>query len=115
MLVVKVNNEKNSRTENFKKTIGNIVQYVHKKIAGEVKVISDDESIEIVSGSEAVPDENQIVAELLVKKTIVINIDDFNDKRELDKFLKEIKHFCDQAKSIEEISYVPLELKKPKG
>ena len=115
MLVVKVNSDKNERTDEFKRSIGNIVGYVHKTISGEVKVISDDESVEIVSGSEAVPDEGQIVAELLVKRTIVINTDDFDDKRELDKFLKEIKHFCDQAKIIEEVSYTPLELKKPKG
>lgn len=111
MLVVKINSRKDERTNEFKRSISNIVNYVHKKIFGETKVISDDDSIEIISGSEEVPGEGQVVAELLIKKTIVINSEDFSDKRELDKFLKEIKHFCDQAKSIEEVNYVPMELK----
>lgn len=111
MLVVKINSRKDERTNEFKRSISNIVNYVHKKIFGETKVISDDDSVEIISGSEEVPGEGQVVAELLIKKTIVINSEDFSDKRELDKFLKEIKHFCDQAKSIEEVNYVPMELK----
>jgi hypothetical protein len=111
MLVVKINSRKDERTNEFKRSISNIVNYVHKKIFGETKVISDDDSVEIISGSEEVPGEGQVVAELLIKKTIVINSEDFSDKRELDKFLKQIKHFCDQAKSIEEVNYVPMELK----
>jgi len=111
MLVVRINNKEKDRTGEFKRMINNIVSYVHKKIVGDIKVVSDNELVEIVSGSEEGPEEGQIVVELLVKKTIVINNEDFDDKRELDKFLKEIKHFCDQAKEIEESSYTPLELK----
>lgn len=111
MLVIKISSRKDERNSEFKRTISNVVNYVHKKIFGETKVISDNETVEIVSGNEEMPLDGQIVAELLVKKTIVINSKDFSDKRELDKFLKEIKHFCDQAKSIEESKYVPMEIK----
>jgi len=114
MFVVKIRNKKDKREENFNKSVGNIISYICDSLNfKKVKVASDSDCIEIVSGNTDIPDESeQIVAELLIKKTVVINKADFNNKQELDMFLSKIKHFCKQAKEIEEVKYLPLHLRE---
>lgn len=113
MLAVKIYNEKSNRTEIFKKTIKNLIGHIYGKLSfKDVKVISDDDCIEIVSGNQKQVGEGQIVAELLIKKNIVINIEDFKDRAELDKFISQIKNFCDNAKSIEDSKYLDIDLRR---
>ena len=55
---------------------------------------------------------DEIITELMFKKTITLKADDLNDRQKLDKYVKEIKHFCEQAASIEDIEYLPLNFRK---
>ena len=108
MFAVKIFNQKDNRTGKFKKTTNNIMEYITGRLNQQAKLISDDDCIEIVSGSNNIsPEENNnIVAELTIRKTVVINNAEFNDKDKLDRYITEIKHFCEQAKNIEEVKYL---------
>lgn len=115
MFAVKIYNKKDNRGSTFKKSVGNIVSYICDTLSfNKAKVVSDSDCVEIISGNTTIPDDNKdlIVAELLIKKTIVINKSDFEDVAELDAFLLKIKHFCEQAKNIEEVQYMPLHLRR---
>ena len=111
MFTIKFLASKSSRTIEAKKTIKNIANYLKNNLNRRIKVLSDNSSIEIISGS---PIENtgDMVVELLIKKRIVINNDDLNDKNSLDSCISEIKNFCDQASKIEDVSYIPLHFRK---
>lgn len=117
MLAIKIYNKKDKRNDTFKKTIGNLIGHVYNKLSmGEVKVVSDYDCVEFISGKDDVnlnvDFDKQIVAELLIRKTIVINNEDFKDRAELDKFMTRIKHFCEQAKEIETAKYYPVDIRK---
>lgn len=112
MFAIRIFNRKDNRTQEFKRTIGTISEHIMGKLNKSAKVIEDDDSVELSSGDLNYGDENTIVAELLIKKTIVINNDDFNDSSKLDQFLHEIKNFCEQAKKIEDLEYLPLHLRE---
>lgn len=109
MHAVKIHNNKENRDGVFEKTIQNILNYLKQDLNNsDLRIVSDDFCIEIISGSEKPSKNNEIVAELLIKKTVVINSDDLNDRGELDKYLSAIKHFCKQAREIEEAEYLPI-------
>lgn len=110
MLAIKIYNRIEQREESFDKTVGNIISHICNKLSfKKARVASDSECVEIVSGNTNISDNgDHVVAELLIKKTVVINKADFNDRAELDKFLTKIKHFCEQAKAIEDVEYMPL-------
>ncbi len=110
MLAIKIYNKKEQRESVFEKTIGNIISHICDRLNfSKARIASDSDCVEIVSGNTNIPDnDDQIVAELLIKKTVIINKSDFNDRAELDKFLTKIKHFCEQAKEIEDVEYMPL-------
>jgi len=111
MFSVKIFNKKEDRTTEFRKTIDNLTSYILNKLNFEdTKIISDSSCIEIVSGKE-IPDDEGVVVELLIRKRIVINNQDFNNREELDKHISEIKHFCTQAKNIEELIYLPINMR----
>lgn len=113
MFAIKIHNQKKNRTHEFNRTISNIVNYIFEKLSlTNVKITSDDACVEIVSGIETETCSGQIIAELLIKKTIVINTDDLKDREKLDKYITEIKNFCEQAKSIEELKYIPIEMRR---
>jgi len=99
-------------SEEFKNTIDNIVSYIFDKLSFyKPKMISDNSSVEVVSGNEIPDSDGGIIVELLIRKHIIINTEDFNDKAELDRHISKIKHFCDQAKSIEELKYLPINMR----
>lgn len=105
MFSAKIFNDKENRTDLFNQTINNLVSYVFEKFNSKnAKVISDNTCIEIASGKEVSASPDQIIVELLIRKNIIINNSDFKDKAKLEKHLSEIRHFCDQAQSIEELS-----------
>jgi hypothetical protein len=108
MFAVKIHQEKEERTEEFEKTIDNISSYICDKLrTQDVKVLSDTHCIEIVSGQTTPVSEDEVIAELVIRKTIVINKKDIGDRAELDRYISSIKHFCDQAREIEENQYLP--------
>lgn len=112
MFTVKLSGgEKNSILSRTAKTISNFLKV---KLNKDTSIISDNSSIEMIAASAAKPDTggDELVAELLIKKTIIINNSDLEDREKLDKFLSEIKYFCEQASKIEDTRYVPLEFRK---
>jgi predicted esterase YcpF (UPF0227 family) len=112
MFSVKIFNDKKNRTSEFDKTISNIVSYIFEKLHYDnTRVVSDDSCIEIVSGKEETINSDQVVVELLIRKNILINNSDFKDRAELDRYLTKIRHFCDQAKEIEELQYIPINMR----
>ena len=112
MFSMKVFNNKLEKTEEFNKTISGIINYINQKLKFEnTKVISDNKCIEVVAGKEISPKDDEIVIELLIRKHIIINNEDFKDREELDKHISKIRHFCEQAKSIEDLKYLPINMR----
>jgi len=112
MLAVKIHQEKDERTSEFDKTINNISEYICKELnLKDTKVLSDNHCIEIIAGKEAGVSSDEIVAELVIRKTVVINKEAFKDRAELDRYITNIKHFCNQAKEVEESIYLPLHMR----
>lgn len=112
MFSMKFFNNKNGSIELIDKTVTNIVKYISEVLSFEnTRIISDKNSTEVISGRESIPSEEQVVVELLIRKNIIINISDFRDRDSLDKHISKIKHFCDQAKEIEDLKYLPLNMR----
>ena len=73
MFSVKIFNKKENRTSEFKKTISTVMNYIFNKLNTEnSKIISDSSCIEIISGKELIVKDNEIVVELLIRKSIEI-------------------------------------------
>jgi hypothetical protein len=81
---------------------------MRSKLNKKIKIISDNNCIEVFSKDKEINSDGDIVAELLIKKRVVINIDDLNDRSKLDKYILEIKHFCERAAEIENVKYMPI-------
>ena len=113
MFAVKIFNKKEDRTKNFNKTISNIANFIKTTLSEQLSVISDSSSFEIVSGSSEIQD-GDIVTELLIKKTIILKKEDFEDRVKLDKYIKDIKNFCTQASHIKNNKYYPINYKEIK-
>ena len=47
-------------------------------------------------------------AELVIRKKIVINTSDLHDRSKLDKYMFEIKQFCEKASDVEDVKYIPI-------
>lgn len=112
MFSVKIINNKEKRSQDFSNTVNNVISYIFNKLYfANSKVISDSSCIEIVSGKEVISNDNEVVIELLIRKHIVINTEDFKDKEKLDEHISSIKHFCEQAKNIEDLKYLPITMR----
>lgn len=112
MFSMKFSNNKGSYHPEVSKTVNNIINFISDKFNfNDTKIISDKSSIEAVSGKEDYASGDSVVVELMIKKTIVINISDFKDKAQLDEHVSKIKHFCEQAKSIEDLKYLPINMR----
>jgi len=107
MFAVKIFSEKIKSNSILERTVKKLSDFLKKEMSREVNMVSDSNSIEMVSGNL---DTNNggIVAELMIKKTIVLDESDLMDKQKLDKFIREVKHFCEQASSIEDLKYLPI-------
>ena len=106
MFAVKIFADK--KKKNFlEKTIKNLSNFLKKEMSREVNIIIDNASVEMVSGNLNV-NNGEIITELLIKKTIVINTADLKDRQRLDEYVREVKHFCKQAVEIEDLKYLPL-------
>ena len=69
MLSIKIFSKKKDRGSIFNRTMSNIAGFIKKNINGNLSIISDNNSFEIVSGETKIKDDD-IVTELLIKKTI---------------------------------------------
>ena len=107
MFAVKIFSEKRKLNSILERTIQKLSDFLKKEMSRNVNIVSDNNSIEMVSGNLDT-NNGEIVTELMFKKTIVLKKDDLNDKQKLDKYIKEIKHFCKQVASIEDLKYLPI-------
>jgi hypothetical protein len=112
VFAIKVQAKRASRTENFNKTINTIKNFISEKLNQKFKIISDESTVEIVSGSQMEQDSGDIVVEMVIKKSFIMNSSDFQDRAALDHYINNIKNFCEQAKAVDEYRYMPFVLKK---
>lgn len=113
MFAVEIFQSRPKRTEIFTQSIETLKEYIFGRLNQTIRVADGNDSVEISTGTlPADIDDDHIVAELMIRKRVVINTSDFTDELELDKFLQEIKHFCEQAKSIEDVNYLPPPLRQ---
>ena len=112
MFTVKLSSFKKNKL--LKNTASTIANFIKGSLNKDINIISDKSSIEMIASSPNILAEkdSSVVAELLIKKTIVINNSDLEDREKLDKFLSEIKNFCEQASKIEDSKYIPIEFRK---
>ena len=108
MFAVKFFDNKIKQNKILTKTIKNISDFLRKDMNKNINMISDSNSIEIVSGNLDV-NKCDISVELMFKKTISISSDEIENRESLDKFISEVKHFCKQASVIEDSAYIPIE------
>ena len=108
MFAVKIFNNKKDRDNVFNKSVQSIINYVRGGLKKQVSVITDSNCVEFFSKEDSIDLSGEIVAELLIKKRVVINIKDLNDKARLDKYMSEIKQFCEKAAAVEDIKYIPI-------
>jgi len=103
----------NSPESDYKKTINGILSYALDVVGFKnTRMLSDNISVEMVSGNEAADKKDgDILVELVVRKTILINKEHLSDKSSLDRHINEIKNFCDKAKSIEDLKYMPINMR----
>jgi hypothetical protein len=99
MFSVKIFNSKSNRTSGFTKAISKVVRFVKENSEEEMKILSDNASFEVVSGGSSYK-EGDIVTELLIKKTIVLSKNDFEDESKVRSYLQKIDNFCKKANSI---------------
>mgnify|MGYP003651025016 CR=1 FL=1 len=111
MFAVKIFSEKIKSNSILERTVKKLSDFLKKEMSREVNMVSDSNSIEMVSGNLDT-NNGSIVAELMIKKTIVLDESDLRDKQKLDKFIREVKHFCEQASSIEDLKYLPINYRK---
>ncbi len=112
MFSIKILNLKSTPQIKVLNTVDTIFEYIKRKLNFEnSKTISDNNSVELSSGSELQPKNDEIVVELLIRKHIIIKENDFLDNSELDRHLSRIKHFCDSAKNIEDFKYLPINMR----
>jgi hypothetical protein len=111
MFAVKIFSKKRKSNNILERTIQNLSDFLKKEMSRSVNIVSDNNSIEMVSGNLDT-NNGEVVTELMFKKTIILNADDLNDKQQLDKYIKEIKHFCKQVASIEDLKYLPINFRE---
>jgi hypothetical protein len=113
MLNIKV--EKKNLGEDFlNKTFGsNIISYIKKLFLNEkISVIDDSKSLELITANNSEVTGEGCTVELTFKKIITINN---SDKQSIDRFISEVKNFCDQAVKINDYVYVPLNMRENKN
>lgn len=107
MFAVKVSSDNIRKNTKLNLTINNILTFLKSSLKRKVNIISDSNSMEIISGNINT-NNGEIVTELTFKKVIKINLEDIEDKQNLDKYIKEVKHFCEQVSQIEDLKYLPI-------
>lgn len=113
MFVIKLNNNNYKKNYILSKTIDSLLSFLSSKKNDNLRVVKDSSSVEIISGNlESNNVEDEIYVELMVKKVIKIPESNLTDKQELDKFIKEIKNFYEQASAVETARYLPINFRE---
>lgn len=107
MLAVKINFGSILENSILQRSINNIKKFLLDKVNQKIQIISDSNSTEFISGNIC-PDNDGIITELTYKKVIKINPEDLQDKQKLDKYINEIRYFCEQVSKIDELQYLPI-------
>lgn len=109
MIQIKFFDNKHFIKTKLNKTIENLLDFLNNKRESETRTIKDSSSLEIISGNLDTNNvEEELVVELMVKKVVKIKYSNLESKSDIDKFVKEVRHFCDQAIEIEELKYIPI-------
>lgn len=109
MIQIKFFDNKHFIKTKLNKTIENLLDFLNSKRESETRTIRDSSSLEIISGNLDTNNvEEELVVELMVKKVVKIKYSNLESKSDIDKFVKEVRHFCDQAIEIEELKYIPI-------
>lgn len=103
MFAVKLILNKAERTERVANTIRTIKKSIKDKLNSSIKFVSDNDSVEIISGAEKEFGDDTIITELTFRKVIAIKKSDFKSDKELDEFIEKIKGVCEKINEIEEI------------
>ena len=111
MFAVKIFSKKGKKNNILQRTVQNLSDFLKKEMNRSIKIVSDNSSIEMVSGNLDT-NNGEIITELTLKKTIVLNAQDLSDRQKIDEYVREIKHFCEQAATIEDIEYVPINFRE---
>ena len=111
MFAVKIFSKKRKKNNILERTIQNLSDFLKKEMSRSVNIVSDNNSIEMVSGNLDT-NSGEIITELMFKKTIVLSSDDLKDRQRLDEYIKEIKHFCEQVASIDDLNYLPINFRE---
>lgn len=91
MFSVKVFLKKDSRDQSFSKSFVKILNYLKNMFNDDLSIINDSNCVEVTSGTPTHKDDG-IKVELLFKKTIYINKDNFEEdlRKEIENFNKNI-------------------------
>jgi sucrose-6-phosphate hydrolase SacC (GH32 family) len=107
MFAVKIFSKNRRKNNILDRTVQNLSNFLKNQMSRSVNIVYDNDSIEMVSGNLDT-NNGEVITELMFKKTIHLNVDDLQDKQKLDKYIREIKHFCEQVASIEDLKYLPI-------
>ncbi len=82
MLAVKIYLEKENRDQDFLKELSKIAEKIGVESRETMSIVSDNSTIEIVSGNENTlyEEDAEIVVEVLVKKKLYLSKSDFKEK-----------------------------------
>ncbi len=109
LIQIKFFDKKHYIKTKLNKTVDNLLGFLNSKRDSETRTIRDSSSLEIISGNLDTNNvDDELVVELMLKKVVKIKYDNLESKSDIDKFVKEIRHFCDQAAEIEELKYIPI-------
>jgi hypothetical protein len=107
MLAVKIISSNFSDNFTLQRSIQNIKKFLTEKISKKINTISSSNSTEFISGTLSNNDDG-IVTELTFKKVIKIDPLDLEDRQKLDKYINEIRYFCEQVSKIDSLQYLPI-------
>lgn len=107
MLAVKVNYIPILNSSTLQRTISSIKNFLSAKVSKKIQIISDSNSTEFISGN-LTEGSDGIITELTFKKVIKLDPKDLEDKQKLDKYINEIRYFCEQVSKIDDLQYLPI-------
>jgi hypothetical protein len=113
LFVVRFYNRNFKDNEVLNKTIAKLSSLVKSKRKSKTRIIKDSSCVEIISGNlNASNIEDEVIVELTTKKILRISKEQLQSKHELDRFIREIESFCNQASESEEVKYLPLNFRE---
>ena len=116
MFVIRFYNRHFKNNVALNKTINNLSSLIKNKEKSKTRIIKDSSCVEIISGNlNASNIDDEVVVELTAKKILRISKEQLSSRHELDKFIKEIENFCNQASELEDVKYLPLNFRDKKN